>query len=66
MSKKEESPKVKLLGVTREEGAYSVSEYEISHEHFLKFCKRVSRQEPDVFGVVEVQLIKKAREHLEI
>lgn len=69
-TKKEEPQKIRLLGITKEavgDGwaqASSLSEYEISHEMFLKHCRRISKTEPDVIGTLYDALQKKAREML--
>lgn len=71
MSKKEEPKLVKLFGISKEDvggwaQASSLSEYEITHEAFLKHCKRISKSEPDVFETLLRELRKKAREVLGI
>jgi hypothetical protein len=65
MSKEPET--VTLLGITKEEvgdgwsAAFSVSEYEIPHNHFLKYCKRVAKSEPDTLPVLLSQVSKKVK-----
>jgi hypothetical protein len=69
VSKDQEKPDsvaVKLLGITQEEGSYCLSEYELPKAIFLKYCKKISRTEPDQFAILNAHLTRKARELLEI
>lgn len=70
MSKKPESlddtTEVKLIGLTKEEGSYCLSEYSLPKAIFLKYCKKTFRSEPDQFAILNMHLTKKARELLEI
>lgn len=63
---KPETKTVKLLGLSNEEGAYCLSEYEMTKDAFMKHAKRISRTEPDQFAILLSNITKKARELLEI
>ena len=63
---------IKLLGVSKEDmgpnggwsSGYSLSEYEITKSNYLKFCKRITKTEPEVLNSLWGAFEKKAREIL--